>query len=88
MKIVGFGVRKPKAFNYKPRYYDEKKERIEELKKRYSQETPNDELSPDFKKRLRESWHIKEKRIGSISKGTMLVYLALVILMIYLIFFR
>ncbi len=88
MKFVGFSVRKPKAFNYKPRYYDEKKERIEELKKKYSGEKSEEGLSPDFKERLRTSWHIKEKRIGTVSKGTMLIYLVLVLLFLYLIFFR
>ncbi|HLN53512.1 MAG TPA: hypothetical protein VK212_07365 [Lentimicrobium sp.] len=88
MKFVGFSVRKPKPFNYKPRYYDEKKERIEELKKKYNGEKEEGGVSPDFKEKLRASWHIKEKRIGTVSKGTMLIYLVIVVLFIYFIFFR
>ncbi len=88
MKFIGFSVRKPKPFNYKPLYYDEQKERVAELKKKYSGEKADDGPAPDFRERLRSSWHIKEKRIGTVSKGTMLVYLALVLLFLYLIFGR
>jgi hypothetical protein len=89
MKLIGFSVRKPRAFSYKPRYYDERKERIEELKKKYNEErTGNSEISPDFREKLRASFHVKEKRIGTISKTTVLIYLAIVLLIIYIIFLR
>lgn len=87
MKIIAFRTPKPKPFSYKPRYYDEKKERIEELKKKYEGSTSPDGVSPDFKERLRESWKIKEKKTGNISKGTMMVYFLLALVILYLIFF-
>ena len=32
MAIINFNVPKPRPFNYYPRYYDERKERLEEMK--------------------------------------------------------
>lgn len=86
MRIVAFHTPKPKPFNYRPRYYDEKKERLENLKKKYESEGSNNGVSPDFRDRLRSSWKIKEKRIGNISKVTLLVYAALVAFIMYYIF--
>jgi hypothetical protein len=87
MKIIAFRTPKPKQFSYKPLYYDEKKERLEELKKKYEDNTQHEGVSPDFKERLRSSWKVKERRTGNISKGTMVVYFVLVMVILYLIFF-
>lgn len=88
MKLIGFSVRKPKSFSYKPLYYDERKEELENLKKKYEGEKTAGGLSPDFRDRLRSSYKIKEKRIGNISKTTLWVYFALAALLIYYLFLR
>ncbi|MGE5383570.1 MAG: hypothetical protein ACM3PX_09105 [Omnitrophica WOR_2 bacterium] len=87
MKIIAFRTPKPKPFSYKPRYYDPKKEELENLKKKYSGEKTDGGISPDFRARLRQAMHVKEKRTGNISKVTLIVYFALAILILYYIFF-
>lgn len=87
MKIVGFKTRKPKPFSYKPLYYDQKKEELENLKRKYAGEKTDSGLSPDFRDRLRASYRIKEKRTGNISKVTLVIYFALAALLIYYLFF-
>lgn len=60
-------VFKPRAhyvYNYKPRYYDERKERIEQLKKKYennekiSEDLPRINLSKD---KLKSDWNRLKK---------------------------
>ncbi len=86
MRIVAFRTPKPKPFSYKPRFYDEKKERLENLRKKYENNNSGEGISPDFRERLRASWKIKEKRTGNISKVTLLIYAALVAFILYYIF--
>lgn len=87
MKIVAFKTGKPKQYKYKPVFYDERKEELEKLKKKYAEEK-KDGVSEDFRERLRNSWKIKEKRTGNISRATLLVYFAISAIILYLIFFR
>lgn len=59
-----FKQRSHYVFNYKPRYYDERKERLENLKKKYenkesaSNELPEIKLSKD---KLRSDWQRNKK---------------------------
>lgn len=86
MKFVFFRTPKPRQFSYKPRYYDEKKEALENLKKKYSSEKTKEGLSPDFHEKLKASWKIKEKRTGTITRTTVLIYLVIAALILYYIF--
>lgn len=58
---------KPRAhyvFNYKPRYYDERKERIEKLKSRYSDSGENSDDIPKItlsKEHLKTDWQRHKK---------------------------
>lgn len=88
MKIVGFRTQKPKQFKYRPLFYDERKEELENLKKKYENEGKTEGVSEDFKERLRNSWKVKEKRAGNISTTTMLIYFALAAFILYLVFFK
>lgn len=63
-----FKTRSHYVYNYKPRYYDERKERIEKLKKQYENETkkntnniPQISLSKD---KLKADWQ-RQKKISS-----------------------
>lgn len=87
MKFVFFRTPKPRQFSYKPRYYDEKKEALENLKKKYSGEQSKEGYSPDFREKLRSSWKIKEKRTGNITRTTLLIYFVIAALILYYIFF-
>ena len=61
---------KPRAhyvFNYKPRYYDERKERLDNIKKKYEKkEASNDTISGISltKDSLRSDW-IRQKKVPS-----------------------
>lgn len=87
MKITGFKTGKPRQFKYKPLYYDERKEELENLKKKYEAEEKGEGVSNEFKQKLKDTWHVKEKRMGNISRITIMIYLALAILFLYMIFF-
>jgi len=66
-----FKSRKHYVFDYKPRYYDERKERIENLKLKYSGKDSEvvDTTRMSFSKNnLKNEW-VKNKRLAS-SKGT------------------
>ncbi len=58
------------TFNYTPRYYDEKKERLEKLKEKYQNETkPSDEddITITFtKNNLRGAWKKTRKAPGDV----------------------
>jgi hypothetical protein len=87
MKITFFKTPKPKQFSYKPRYYDEKKEALENLKKKYSEQKDDGGVSPEFRDKLKSTLKMKDKRTGAITGTTLLIYLALVALLLYYIFF-
>ncbi|MDT7832073.1 hypothetical protein RQM59_06755 [Flavobacteriaceae bacterium S356] len=69
-----FKPRKYYVFDYKPRYYDERKERIEKLKQKYS-DAPSDEETEDApelsfsKTQLRNAWK-KNKTTSADVKST------------------
>ena len=67
-----FKTRAHYVYNYKPRYYDERKERIEKLKKQYANETqdqtddlPKITLSKD---KLKADWQ-RQKKMASADSG-------------------
>ena len=94
--MIFFSQRKPKAFDYKPRYYDPEKER-RELRRRElcgpDTYRPNDEYKPGMY--LREQIHDRRcnrtDRGREVKRNSMLrlaVILALLVLVAYLMFFR
>ncbi len=78
---------KPRQFNLQYRYYDERKERLEKLRRKYDDNT-NEEFDPKlYREHLRSSW--STKRISSDSgRGGMRVVIIFAILagLIYWIF--
>ncbi len=62
---------KPRAhyvFNYKPRYYDERKERLENLKKKYETKNTDSEDIPKIslsKDNLRSDWQRHKKSVAN-----------------------
>ncbi len=66
-----FKSRKHYVFDYKPRYYDERKERIENLKLKYSNKEASDVDTTRIhftKNNLKNEW-VKNKRLAS-NRGT------------------
>lgn len=86
MKIVAFKTRKPKQFNYKPLYYDKKKEEMEERLKKYS--NPEQQITERMRARIKETWRVKEGRNNLTSKRTLYIYVIASLIIIYFIFFR
>ncbi len=86
MKIVAFKVGKPKQFNYRPLYYDKKKEEMRERLKKYAE--PEQIEADRLRSKIRDTWRIKEKKNYKLSKRTLYIYLIGVIVLIYFIFFR
>jgi len=86
MKIVAFNTRKPRPFNYKPLYYDKKKEEMEERMKKYT--NPEEEITDRMRSKIRETWRIRENRNNIKSRRTLYIYLVVAMVIIYFIFFR
>jgi len=76
-----FKLNKNKKFNYTPRYYDERKERLENLKKQYSEE----ETSAEARMRGKFKRPQKQTMPGLFSGATMRTFfiLGILVLVVY-----
>jgi len=89
MRLVMFKTPKPKRFNYKPRYYDEEKDKLEQKKAELGLETTltNQEK---LRLRMRRKWRHESAETGS-SRLSKIIYYSfyafVVIGGIYAIFF-
>ncbi|MFW5975084.1 MAG: hypothetical protein ACOCQ6_02655 [Bacteroidota bacterium] len=81
MKIVMFKTRKPRKFIYRPRYFDPEKEAMEE--RRRARELRLSDSSEKLREEMTRKWHRKAKRK---SNTTMLVYIVILVLLLYLVF--
>lgn len=74
----------PRAFQLKPRYYDERKERIEELKKKY--EGKHVPVSTDgFREKINDKWRADRSKGARSSNMRLIVIIAILFLLTYLI---
>ncbi len=81
-----FNIKSHKRFDYKPRFYSEEKERIEDLKKRINEQELSDS---EREKRIREAFHSNRpilKKKGTLSYKWLLIYLFILILLLLFIF--
>jgi len=88
MKVVFFRIPKPKQFKYPPRYYDEEKERKELRKRELGLDGDGSKI--DFKTQVGDSWkRLRKSDLKRQKKAQMsvVVYLMIVVMLIYLIFF-
>jgi len=78
-----FKLQKNKKFSYTPRYYDERKERLENLKKEYSDEetTAEQRMRGKFKRASRQTMP------GLFSGATLRTFLILGILVLIVYYF-
>lgn len=87
MRIIFFRRPKPRQFDYKPIYYDKKKEE-KEKRKRELGITNSDDQSEKLRSDIQRKWrHERNKRKSGTSEIKTIIYLVIVALMIYLIFF-
>lgn len=86
MQIVFFRRPKPRQFEYKPRYYDEEKERQEERRRELEKAGSGD--TSYIRSQIERRWHRIDRANRSKAKGVnVLVYLVIVALLVYFIFF-
>ena len=64
MPIINFNVPKPRAFAYRPRYYDARKERLEQMKARAEAELAVEKKAAGFSGNLQKGF-LAEKRTVS-----------------------
>lgn len=78
-----FNVRKPRQFEYKPRYYDPKKEELENLKKKYGQiEGESYSRRINFRKAMDEKK--EEKMKLPIPASKIILYTSIAMILVYL----
>ena len=86
MQIVFFRRPKPKQFDYKPRYYDEEKEKQEKRRRELEKAGSGDTAS--LRGEIERRWRIADRKNRAKAKGVnVLIYLAIVALLVYFIFF-
>ncbi len=74
-----FKQRKTRSFDFKPRYYDERKERIEELKKKYNNNADGQSKSrADFRYEMSSEW--RGMRSGNIKNSNSRLFAIIVVL--------
>ncbi len=75
---------KHRQFDIHPRYYDPEKERLDNLKKKYETQTPEDEKLAEAKIRIRESFQREQKRPkGLLSNRKLLIYLVILMALLW-----
>lgn len=77
-----FPTPKRRQFNINPRYYDPEKERLENLKKKYDPNTPEEEKLAEAKIRIHESFQRGQKPKGVLTQRKLLIYFAILIFLI------
>ncbi len=88
MRISFFKTSKPKQFGYRPLYYDERKEELEQIKQSAKTEQ-SDATVQRMKVKLHRSWHQRQSRHRSTRSSSvrLLIYLLLLFLIVYFMFF-
>ena len=89
MRFIMFRTPKPKQFSYKPRYYDEDKERLEQRKAELGYDSKLSH-SESLRLQISKRWHRGSSETGSSSLTRLIYYLFYAIVIvggIYVIFF-
>ena len=75
----------PKSFEFKPRYYDARKERLEEMKRNASNEKPVF-VTENFREKARDKWRAERSKTVQNSNFRVVAIVAILFLIAYLIF--
>ena len=87
MKIVFFNRPKARQFDYKPRYYDEDKERREQRKKELGLGGDKTDKRSMFKGELQNRWRSDRKADKERTRRRTIIYVVLISFVVYYIFF-
>lgn len=84
MRISFFKTSKPKRFDYKPLYYDPKKDNAN---KNDSTSSIENNYKSEFRAKLEDSWAIGNRRTrqnrGFISQKSLIIYIAIALMLLY-----
>jgi hypothetical protein len=89
MKLVFFNTPKARQFTYPARYYDEEKDKREQRKKELG--LAGTESTTDFRSNLDAGWQrfrASERGRQKKANRSVMIYIFIVIILIYIIFFR
>ena len=78
-----FKTKQPKQFDFTPRHYDERKERIQKLEEKYRKEMKRDDGDPERRARMKEDMRVQWDR-GHVNRQTGYAGLRFLIIMIVL----
>ncbi|MCM5662724.1 hypothetical protein [Galbibacter mesophilus] len=76
-----FKTRGNKSYNYTPRYYDERKERLEELKKSKEKRSDDEYFKGYRRKSFRDDWKTVRKSRSNDNSRLRLVVIFIILLM-------
>ncbi|WP_281766003.1 hypothetical protein [Neptunitalea lumnitzerae] len=81
MKLrVLFKQHRNKSFNYNPRYYDERKERLDSIKSKY-EKVPDTEYKLKRRTSFREDWKTQRKELNDKNSRIRLIVIFIFLLM-------
>ena len=92
--IFGLRSKKPNQFNFEPRYYDERKEKMKQRYDRINREMDNTNLDKthpeDFKSTLRDNWGngYSRNRAGNQLNKRVVIYIVVLFALAYYFFLR
>jgi len=78
-----FKQNRPRAFGYKPRYYDARKERIEEMKKKYKDEGTESKSREALREQLQNEWRGHRARANTASNYRLIAILGFLFVIAY-----
>ena len=90
-RIQFIKVNRHKKYNYSPRYYDERKERLERLIEKYEEKEDVDKQSAEYrarmKQRIEQSWEMNSASASSARSANvrLIIILAALLLLTYFI---
>lgn len=92
MRLSVFNIRKPKRFEYTPRYYDERREnlenRITQIKKEMGGTASEYEGKEAFRGRIRSAWNLeRERKSISVKSNVRVLIIAAILFVAFYIFF-
>lgn len=75
-----------KTFEFKPRYYSERQERLEEIKRKYEREKGKPEKSESLREDLSAKWKdARQTKVNSSNRTLMFIIIALLSITYYII---
>jgi len=91
--LFGFRTKRPNQFYFEPRYYDERKEKMQQRYDRINKEVENSASkktnAEDYKSTLRESWsnNYSKRKTGNQINRRVIIYIVVLLGLAYYMFF-